>query len=243
MLRIRFCLTRPPLSLSVIRPHASLNIEMRHRLTFVLAGLGVAVPASAVLYVLVIVADATPAGAYRNVSPSMEPVVRWGDRFTVRKYSSDAKPVVRRGTPVAHVWPPDPSKEFIKRVVGLPGDTLAMVNGTLQVNGQPLPEPYAWLEDSTIDPVSDDFRWQRAYLVGPAMRDTTAYKASRNNWGPLAVPAGMYFVLGDNRDNSLDSRYWGFLPDSDLIGEVRRVYFSRDSTGHIRWSRLGHRIQ
>jgi len=131
----------------------------------------------------------------------------------------------------------------VKRIVGLPGDTLAMVNGRLRVNGKTVAEPYAWHEDSTVDPASDEFNWQRAHLVDPAARDSAHYSPSRNTWGPILVPPGMYFVLGDNRDNSLDSRYWGFLPAQDILGEARRVYFSKDSTGHIRWSRLGRRVR
>jgi len=115
------------------------------------------------------------------------------------------------------------------------------MNGTLHRNGKRVDEPYAWREEPSVDPVTDDFRWQRQYVVGSAARDTTAYVASRNTWGPIAVPPRQYFVLGDNRDNSLDSRYFGWVSSGEIVGTVRRVYFSRDSLGHVRWSRLSAR--
>jgi len=214
-----------------------------NRLTVGLAVLAAALLAIGLAYLGFIGIDAAPVSAFRNVSDAMRPTLLAGDRFTVRQNRPESSELPWRGELVAHVWPPDRSKQFIKRIVGLPGDTLEMIEGRLQVNHRPVNEPYAWHADSTVDPVVDDFQWQRKYLVEPAARDTARYTASRNNWGPLLVPARMYFVLGDNRDNSLDSRYWGFLPRTDILGEVRRVYFSEDSAGRIRWSRLGHRVR
>ena len=216
---------------------------MRGRLTIALALGGGAVIAATVGYVLFMSLDGAPVRAFANVSRAMEPALLVGGRFTVHTFRGDPTRQVRRGQIVAHGWPPDPGKEFVKRVVGLPGDTLAMIDGHLRVNGHAVAEPYAWLEDSSADPVTDDFRWQRSYVNGPTRNDTARYMPSRDNWGPIVVPPREYFVLGDNRDNSLDSRYWGFLPADDIIGEVRRVYFSRDSAGRIRLSRFGHRVR
>ena len=130
---------------------------------------------------------------------------------------------------MAYASPADEFATYVKRVVGLPGDTLAMINGTLQLNGRRMPEAYAWNADTTDDPGDADFDWQRKYVVGPPSHDTAHYTPSRDNWGPIALPPGKYFVLGDNRDNSNDSRYGGFVPARDILGEPRRVYFSRDS--------------
>jgi signal peptidase I len=96
------------------------------------------------------------------------------------------------------------------------------------------------------DPVWDEFRWQNDFLVRSAGA-AIAYHPSRNNWGPLVVPQEQYFVLGDNRDNSLDSRYWGFVPDSLVRGTPLIVYYSftPDSVTaapwltRIRWGRVG----
>ena len=101
-----------------------------------------------------------------------------------------------------------------------------------------------------MDPAAEDFRWQKNYLVRTAAA-AAGYNPSRNNWGPLVVPKGNYFVLGDNRDNSLDSRYWGWVPDSLIKGRPFVIYYSYapDTVDtfawltRIRWTRLGERIR
>jgi signal peptidase I len=170
----------------------------------------------------------------------MEPSLLAGEYFTVRPMTRDRVAVLEPGSLVAHAFPPDPSKQFVKRIVGVPGDTLLMESGHLMRNSHLVSEPYAWHGDSTVDPVWDDFLWQARYLL-PSVA-SSRYKASRDNWGPLLVPANVYFVLGDNRDNSLDSRYWGFLPFEDVRGMPARIYWSQDPETHaVRWSRIGHR--
>lgn len=187
--------------------------------------------------------DARDATFNRLPSRSMEPTLLLGDYFTsTRLGNTKTGATLHRGDVVVFLFPNDTTKQFVKRLIGLPGDTIAMKDAAVAVNGHPLREPYATMMDSA-DPVTDDFRWQRGFLVGAAARDTTHYVASRNNWGPLLVPANSYFALGDRRDESLDSRYFGFIPASRIIGHVRRVYFSRDTTGVIRWSRIGHLVR
>lgn len=189
--------------------------------------------------------DGRPAAIYRNVTAAMAPTLLIGDRFTVVSLRGDkgSSLPVRRGDLVVHRWPPDTTKRFVKRIVGVPGDTLAMADGVLFRGGRKVSESYAWHEEPGVDPVASDFDWQRAYVIGSAARDTNAYRPSRNNWGPLRLPADAYFVLGDNRDGSFDSRYWGFLSPSDIVALPRRVYFSRDvTTGAIRWKRFGRRL-
>ncbi len=198
--------------------------------------------------------------AFKIPSSSMEGTLLPGDFLLVNKVVYGAEipltgrrlPAIRtpeRGDVIVFQWPVDVSKPFVKRLVGLPGDTLAMRDAVLIRNGVALAEPYVVHSDPDTDPVWDDFKWQNAFLVSRGASEVL-YHPSRNNWGPLVVPVGRYFVLGDNRDNSLDSRYWGFVPDSLLRGRPEVVYFSftPDSTDelawlkHVRWTRLGDRV-
>lgn len=198
--------------------------------------------------------------AFKIPSGSMEHTLLVGDFLLVNKLVYGAEvpftgkhlPALhhpRHGDVIVFQYPVDPTKSFVKRLVGLPGDTVAMLRGNLVVNGVPLVERYVVHIDPDADPPADDFEWQRAFVTldGAARRD---YHPSRNNWGPLVVPPGHFFVLGDNRDNSLDSRYWGFVADSLLRGQPLFVYYSYvpDSAQRfvwltrIRWNRLGERI-
>lgn len=198
--------------------------------------------------------------AFKIPSSSMEGTLLVGDFLLVNKLVYGAEvpftgrrlPAMRRpawGDIIVFQWPDDLSKNFVKRLVGLPGDTLEMAEGVLLRNGARQRERYVTRSEPGMDPSGDDFRWQRQYLVRRAVaRD--AYLPSRNNWGPLVVPRAKYFVLGDNRDNSLDSRYWGFVPDSLVRGRPLVVYFSyaADSASpldwitRVRWRRLGERV-
>ncbi|MDF1503104.1 signal peptidase I [Roseisolibacter sp. H3M3-2] len=241
--------------------------------------------------------------AYKIPSGSMEGTLLVGDFLLVDKLVYGAAvpltgshlPRLRapsRGDVVVFQWPTDTRKNFVKRLVGLPGDTLAMRAGVLFVNGAAQQERYATHTEPGADPSYEDFRWQRDFALRdvaprrggprdawaevprPATLDegleaggagvAIAARApsarpnrnpgdhpSRNNWGPLVVPARSFFVLGDNRDNSLDSRYWGFVPDSLLRGRPLLVYYSYapdsarrlDWLTAVRWSRLGARVR
>ncbi len=217
--------------------------------------------------------------AYKIPSGSMERTLLVGDFLLVNKLVYGAEipftgrrlPAIRaprRGDVVVFEFPVDPSKSFVKRLVAIAGDTLAMRDGVLLLNGRVQREQYVEHTEPGIDPVNDEFRWQRGYLVrtavaanapaanapvanapatGAGYADGSGYRPSRNNWGPLVVPAHHFFVLGDNRDNSLDSRYWGFVADSLMRGTPLAVYYSfePDSASampwltRIRWARIG----
>ncbi|MFN3921283.1 MAG: signal peptidase I, partial [Caldimicrobium sp.] len=120
-------------------------------------------------------------------------------------------------------YPMDKKLDFIKRVIGLPGDTIEIINKKVFVNGKPLKEPYVQFSDKEIYPKE----------ISP-----------RDNFGPIKVPPGQLFVLGDNRDQSYDSRFWGFVPISSLKGKALIIYFSWDSEkGSIRLRRIGSLIK
>jgi signal peptidase I len=185
---------------------------------------------------------------YKIPTASMQRTLLVGDFLAVNKmvYGSEIpftharipglhKP--RRGDVIVFKWPSDTRVNFVKRVVGIPGDTLRMLDGVLQRNGQVLQESYVTHTSSDADMAADEFRWQRDYLV-KAAQASEIYWPSRNNWGPLVVPPHDLFVLGDNRDNSLDSRYWGFVPDSLVKGRPMFVYYSYRPDSATNWSWL-----
>ncbi len=134
-----------------------------------------------------------------------------------------------------------PDLNIVKRVMGIPGDTLQMAHDTVIRNGQRLDEPYALHTAPTPVP-DEEFRlqqikaWQLPQYVG---RDPVHYRPTTHDWGPIVVPAQHYFVMGDNRDESYDSRFWGFLPRDHIRGRPLIIYMSVASQPfRIRWNRL-----
>jgi signal peptidase I len=199
--------------------------------------------------------------AFKIPTGSMEGTLQVGDFLLVNKLAYGAElpmlgarmPGLRqptRGEVVVFRYPPEPTQNYVKRVVGLPGDTIAMVRADLIRNGVRIPESYVRHAEPGMDPSGDQFSWQRSYLA-PMPAPAPSYYPSRDNWGPLIVPERHYFVLGDNRDNSSDSRYWGFVPDSMIRGTPLLVYYSfiPDSAARfpwltrVRWDRIGERIR
>jgi len=194
--------------------------------------------------------------AFKIASGSMEHTLFDGDFLLVNKLVYGAGvpgfgrklPALhspRHGDVIVFVFPLDATRNYVKRIIGVPGDTLEMRAATLIRNSTRIGEDYVVHISGEPDEVDGDFRWQTAYLVGRS--PLAEYHPSRNNWGPLVVPRGNYFVLGDNRDNSSDSRYWGFVPDSLVRGQPLVVYYSYapdsadplDWLKRVRWKRLG----
>jgi signal peptidase I len=150
-----------------------------------------------------------------------------------------------RGDIIVFHPPHDPAKYYVKRLVGMPGDTLQMTDKVLFRNGKELEEPYVHYQDPNSDAFHPQMEWQRVFLHEDG-RDGT-YRPIRDNWGPIVVPPKRLFVLGDNRDNSEDSRYWGFVDPEQVTGRPWLVYYSVDLEEegkfswfrYIRWDRIG----
>lgn len=212
--------------------------------------------------ILFLVVRAFLVEAYRIPSGSMEHTLLVGDFLLVNKlvygaeipFTSKRLPAVRQPRyrdVVVFKFPEDPTKNYVKRLVGLPGDTLAMRGGALVRNGKAQDERrFVTHIAPNADQVGDEFDWQREFLVTRSALAAT-YHPTRDNWGPIVVPAKHYFMLGDNRDDSEDSRYWGFVADSLVLGSPIVVYYSyaHDSTvsldwlTRVRWSRLGEVVR
>jgi signal peptidase I len=175
--------------------------------------------------------------AFKIPSGSMVPTLTIGDHILVTKFLYDLKLpywnkiLVRfsepqRGDIIVFKFPEDESKDFIKRVIGLPGDTVEIRNKRVWINGEPLVEPYVQHLDPNILP----------HQVQP-----------RDNLGPMKVPPDSYFVMGDNRDQSLDSRFWGFVKLEKIKGKAFLIYWSWNGQGAlahwVRWERLGKTLQ
>jgi signal peptidase I len=168
--------------------------------------------------------------AFKIPSGSMIPTLLIGDHILVNKFIYGVKnPVtgdmwIPYKTPQRHDivvfrYPQNPSQDFIKRVVAIPGDTVEIINKQLYVNGTLFEEPAAIFLDSHIFPKGTQ---------------------PRDNFGPITVPPDSLFVMGDNRDNSHDSRFWKFVNIKELKGKAFMLYWSWDKENFaIRWNRLG----
>jgi len=181
--------------------------------------------------------------AFKIPSGSMEPNLQIGDHLIVNKmeFAPTASAIervllphrdVHRGDVIVFKYPEDPERDFIKRVIGLPGDRVELRNKRVLINGQPIEDPHAF------------------YLDPPSAARPARPTDVREEYGPVTVPDRQFFVMGDNRDNSQDSRYWGFLPVSYVKGRALFIYFSIEEgasiaslAGGIRWSRILDRVR
>jgi signal peptidase I len=210
------------------------------------------------------------AEAFRIPSGSMEPTLLVGDwlfvnklrfgphiPFTNRNLPGYAAPA--RGDVSVFVSPPqdvtiriapdEVTPTLVKRIVGLAGDTLLMRHGQLAVNGRVVRSPNAFgLPDAAADQPQAIFAWQHEIEIRGSRFGPPVATPSLHEWGPLVVPNGTFFMMGDNRDDSVDSRYYGPLPRANLRGTPMFVYYSYDpecgvdylcAVTAIRWRRLG----
>ncbi|NWF76859.1 MAG: signal peptidase I [Nitrospirae bacterium] len=170
--------------------------------------------------------------AFKIPSGSMIPTLLIGDHILVNKFIygieipfTDKKILIfrkpHRGDIIVFKYPENPKKDFIKRVVAIEGDVIEEKDKALYLNGQRVIEPYAYHYDKYVKPNGFD---------------------PRDNFGPLVVPEGKVFVMGDNRDQSYDSRYWGFVDLKDIRGKALIIYWSWDPNNWLRYNRIGRLI-
>ena len=176
--------------------------------------------------------------AFKIPTGSMEPNLLIGDHLLVNKFVSaptrwpaekTVLPIdtIHRGDIIVFKHPKTPDRDLIKRTIGLPGETIELRDKRVYIDGKPLDEPYVhfMFPSGTADIPDGDVR---------------------RNFGPLTVPPGHYFMMGDNRDNSEDSRYWGPLPGDHVKGKALFLYMSfgegEGSVAHVRWARILRQI-
>jgi signal peptidase I len=192
---------------------------------------------------------------FRIPSGSMMPTLLVGDFILVNKYEYGIRlPVthteitngseLKRGDVVVFRFPNDESLDFIKRVVGLPGDHISYYNRRLMINGKPLPVEFKEIYPGQGE-TNDNMKGANVFIeklgdVSHLMMTDDAIKFSAN--GELIVPEGQYFVMGDNRDHSNDSRFWGFVPEHNLVGKAVLIWMHwdwRDGGSGLDLSRIG----
>ncbi len=190
------------------------------------------IEALAVAFVIAMIIRAFVLQAYRIPSSSMEDTLLKGDHILATKYNYGvtvpfttrkilgADKVPNRGDIVIFTFPGNHAMDFVKRVIGLPGDIVEVREKNVYINGQPFKIPY----EKHTDP----------FIL------TQGQGMVRDNFGPIKVEPGTCFVMGDNRDQSYDSRFWGFVPVQNIKGKAFVIYFSWDSAKHwIRFGRIG----
>ena len=170
--------------------------------------------------------------AFKIPSGSMIPTLLIGDHILVNKFLygtqipfTDKKILIFRepekGDVIVFKYPENPTKDFIKRVIATEGDTIEEKNKVVYVNGEPVTETYAYHYDSTMHSGSDP----------------------RDTFGQIRVPKDKIFVMGDNRDHSYDSRFWGFVDEKEVKGKAFIIYWSWDPDKWVRFNRIGRLIE
>jgi signal peptidase I len=175
--------------------------------------------------------------AFDIPSGSMEPTLLPGDYILVNKFIYGIRiPLVnsrifshkepKRGDVIVFIYPKDPSKDYIKRVIGMPGETVQIIGGKIYVDNTLIPDPWGYFDK----------------------KEPPGFIAAVENFGPVVVAKGSLFVMGDNRNNSEDSRFWGTLPLDDVLGRAFLIYFSwngkaANTLDKVRGSRIGKLIQ
>ena len=192
---------------------------------------------------------------FRIPSNSMMPTLLTGDFILVDKFSYGIRlPVLNnkivemgepeRGDVVVFRYPKDPSTDYIKRVVGLPGDKVGYYNKIVYINGEPVGQVPAGVYIGVGSGISMSGASERQEQLGDTIHDILVMPRTPGLEGEYLVGEDEYFVMGDNRDNSNDSRYWGAVPESNLVGKAFRIWMNWDgANGGVDWNRIGKKIQ
>ena len=192
---------------------------------------------------------------FRIPSNSMMPTLLTGDFILVNKFTYGIRlPVLNtkvlevgeaeRGDVVVFRYPKDPSTDYIKRVVGLPGDRVGYYNKIIYINGEPVGQVPAGVYIGVGSGISMSGASQRQEQLGEVLHDILVMPRTPGLEGEYVVGEDEYFVMGDNRDNSNDSRYWGPVPETNLVGKAFRVWMNWDgANGGVDWGRVGMKIQ
>ena len=210
---------------------------------------------------------------FRVPTGSLEPTVMPGDFILVNQFAYGLRFPVwgwhflpigepKHGDIVVFHWPVDPSKDFVKRVIGLPGDRISYINKVLYINDQEMPQKFVRTATDTnggnsgswpVNVVDESFgsETHQIYVCplstsvgGTSVGGTSSCpNSTMQNFYDVVVPKDHYFMMGDNRDDSDDSRFWGFVPEKNLVGKAFMVFFSWNSaTNSPRWNRIGTSI-
>ena len=174
--------------------------------------------------------------AFDIPSGSMEPTLVPGDYILVNRFIYGIRiPYAgtrllsynepKRGDVIVFIYPKDPSKDFIKRVIGTQGETVQVIKGQVYINNKPISDPWGYFDN----------------------KEPAGFIEAVENFGPVVVPKDSLFVMGDNRNNSEDSRFWGYVPFDNVLGKAFVIYFSWNGKAEnlqnkVRWSRIGELI-
>lgn len=205
------------------------------------------------IILVVLVIRSFVAEPFRIPSASMLPTLHVGDFILVNKFTYGIRlPVINtkivevnepeRGDVIVFRYPEDPSIDYIKRVVGLPGDKVGYFDKTIYINGEPVAQQDEVKPEELFNLTSSRSEL-RSEQLGDHKHDILVNMQIRLVEGETVVPEGQYFVMGDNRDNSKDSRFFGTVPEENLVGKAFFIWMSWDwNAGGIVWNRLGNSI-
>jgi signal peptidase I len=221
---------------ALLRPARDRPMSEYERATVIAAGVGI---------VLALTLRFVWVEAFKIPAGSMIPTLQVGDHMWVKKF----KRTPARGDVIVFKYPKEPDKDFVKRAVAVGGDTIRIRDNQLFINGQPVPRKHVDEPCEYDDYLEESGRWEkRTCEAWDETLDGRTYRVifDRNepvrSWPAVTVPPGHTFVMGDNRDNSHDSRYWGFVPPDYVKGTASKIWWSSGPDG-VRWDRIDRRIR